>query len=147
MPGQARDSGPEAPGLRASDTPRHHPGMPSRRSDPDSGTTPDTHRRTPGNDFTDLDQVQDRLAAFGRRYNETVRPFRWKFTPADLKDLLARIETHEQKERQPQPVIMALSCDLLLDCWPAGSLGAHPMGAGSVAGGAEDRTAGAVVRR
>jgi hypothetical protein len=33
-------------------------------------------------DSTDLDQVQDRLAAFERRYNETARPFRRKFTPA-----------------------------------------------------------------
>ncbi|RSN03754.1 IS630 family transposase [Nonomuraea sp. WAC 01424] len=51
------------------------------------------------NDFTSLDQVEDRLIAFERRYNETARPFRWKFTPADLEDLLARIERHEQKER------------------------------------------------
>ncbi len=36
------------------------------------------------NDFTDLDQVQDRLTAFERRYNHTARPFKWKFTPADL---------------------------------------------------------------
>ncbi|MCG5213468.1 transposase [Streptosporangium soli] len=49
------------------------------------------------NDFTGLDQVEDRLIAFERRYNETARPFRWKFTPADLEDLLARIERHEQK--------------------------------------------------
>jgi hypothetical protein len=50
------------------------------------------------NDFTSLDQVEDRLVAFERRYNATARPFRWKFTPADLEDLLARIERHEQKE-------------------------------------------------
>lgn len=54
------------------------------------------------NDFTSLDQVEDRLAAFERRYNETARPFRWKFTPADLEDLLARIERHEQKEPNSQ---------------------------------------------
>ncbi|MFC4016321.1 IS630 family transposase [Nonomuraea purpurea] len=54
------------------------------------------------NDFTDLDQVEDRLIAFERRYNETARPFRWKFTPADLEDLLARIERHEQKEHNLQ---------------------------------------------
>ena len=44
-------------------------------------------------DFTSLDQVEDRLIAFERRYNETARPFRWKFTPADLEDLLARIRS------------------------------------------------------
>jgi transposase len=53
------------------------------------------------NDFTDLDQVQDRLAAFERRYNQTARPFRWKFTTTDLQDLLARIEQHEQTESSP----------------------------------------------
>jgi DDE superfamily endonuclease len=54
------------------------------------------------NDFTDLDQVQDRLAAFEHRYNQTARPFQWKFTPADLDELLARIQRHEQKEPDPQ---------------------------------------------
>jgi hypothetical protein len=53
-------------------------------------------------DFTDLDQVQDRLTAFEQRYNATAQPFKWKFTPADLKDLLARIERHKQKERNQQ---------------------------------------------
>jgi transposase len=51
------------------------------------------------NDFTDLDQVQDRLTAFEHRYNQTARPFQWKFTPADLQDLLTRIERHEQNEQ------------------------------------------------
>ncbi|MGC4989802.1 hypothetical protein [Nocardia salmonicida] len=53
------------------------------------------------NDFTGLDQVEDRLIAFERRYNHTARPFEWKFTQTDLEDLLARIERHEQNE-QPQ---------------------------------------------
>lgn len=54
------------------------------------------------NDFTSLDQVEDRLTVFEQRYNATARPFRWKFTPADLEDLLARIERHEQKEQNLQ---------------------------------------------
>jgi hypothetical protein len=54
------------------------------------------------NDFTSLDQVEDRLTAFEQRYNATARPFRWRFTPADLEDLMARIERHEQKEQNPQ---------------------------------------------
>jgi hypothetical protein len=54
------------------------------------------------NDFTNLDQVQDRLTAFEQRYNATARPFKWKFTPTDLEDLLARIKRHEQKERNQQ---------------------------------------------
>lgn len=56
------------------------------------------------NDFTDLDQVQDRLTAFEHRYNHTARPFRWKFTRTDLDDLLERIERHEHNEPDhPQP--------------------------------------------
>jgi transposase len=54
------------------------------------------------NNFTDLDQVQDRLAAFEHRYNHTARPFQWKFNQADLKDLLTRIHRHEQKEPDPK---------------------------------------------
>ncbi len=46
------------------------------------------------NDFTDLDQVQYRLADFERRYNATARPFRWKFTATDLDDLLTRLDHH-----------------------------------------------------
>jgi hypothetical protein len=54
------------------------------------------------NDFTDLDQVQDRLTAFEHHYNQTARPFKWKFTRADLTELLARIEQHEQEEHNIQ---------------------------------------------
>ena len=47
------------------------------------------------NDFTDLDQIRDRLAAFEARYNAIARPFDWKFTRADLSDLLRRIDAHD----------------------------------------------------
>jgi transposase len=47
------------------------------------------------NDFTRLDQVRQRLADFQQRYNATARPFQWKFTPADLDDLLHRIDQHQ----------------------------------------------------
>jgi len=46
------------------------------------------------NDFSDLDTVTDRLAAFEDRYNRTARPFKWKFTTADLDDLLTRLDRH-----------------------------------------------------
>ncbi|WP_251018441.1 transposase [Streptomyces sp. ISL-1] len=46
------------------------------------------------NDFTDLDQVRDRLRAFEDRYNATAQPFQWKFTTSDLDDLLARLDRH-----------------------------------------------------
>jgi hypothetical protein len=47
------------------------------------------------NDFTDLTDVEQRLAAFEKRYNVTARPFKWKFTAADLDKLLDRIDQHE----------------------------------------------------
>jgi transposase len=46
------------------------------------------------NDFTSLDQIRDRLAAFETRYNAIARPFSWKFTRTDLADLLHRIDAH-----------------------------------------------------
>jgi hypothetical protein len=53
------------------------------------------------NDFTHLDQVSQRLADFEPRYNATARPFQWKFTQADLDDLLHRIERHQQQTTTP----------------------------------------------
>jgi len=47
------------------------------------------------NDFTGLDQIRDRLAAFETRYNQIARPFTWKFTRTDLVDLLRRIDAHD----------------------------------------------------
>lgn len=49
------------------------------------------------NDFTSMVQVEARLAEFEQRYNATARPFRWKFTTADLDDLLARLDQHQQQ--------------------------------------------------
>jgi hypothetical protein len=48
---------------------------------------------TPG-DFTGLDQIRGRHAAFETRYNAIARPFDWKFTSNDLSDLLRRIDAH-----------------------------------------------------
>ena len=50
------------------------------------------------NDFTDLDQIRGRLAAFETRYNEIARPFTWRFTRTDLDDLLHRIDVHDKAE-------------------------------------------------
>jgi transposase len=59
------------------------------------------------NDFTHLDQVRQRLADFEPRYNATARPFGWKFTPADLDDLLARIDRHQQQTTAPTTIPQA----------------------------------------
>jgi len=50
------------------------------------------------NDFTDLDQIRDRLAAFETHYNAIARPFTWTFTRTDLSDLLHRIDAHEKTQ-------------------------------------------------
>jgi hypothetical protein len=44
------------------------------------------------------DQIRGRLAAFETRYNAIARPFDWKFTRADLKDLLRRIDGHDKTQ-------------------------------------------------
>jgi len=43
------------------------------------------------NDFTDLTDVESRLLAFERRYEQTAAPFEWKFTRSDLAKLLERL--------------------------------------------------------
>ncbi|MFD7916368.1 transposase [Streptomyces sp. NPDC059752] len=58
------------------------------------------------NDFTDLTQVGNRIRDFEDRYNATAQPFQWKFTTADLEDLLARLDRHtadHQEESSARP--------------------------------------------
>jgi transposase len=52
------------------------------------------------NDFTDLTEVEQRLADFEQRYNATAVPFDWTFTRNDLRDLLVRIDRHEQQDQR-----------------------------------------------
>jgi transposase len=51
------------------------------------------------NDFTDLAEVEARLLAFQRRYEQTAAPFDWNFTRSDLDRLLRRLEEHEHPAR------------------------------------------------
>ena len=44
------------------------------------------------NDFADLDAVEHRLLAFGERYEQLATPFEWRFTRADLRRLMVRLE-------------------------------------------------------
>ena len=44
------------------------------------------------NAFADLDAVEHRLLAFGERYEQLATPFEWKFTRADLRRLMIRLE-------------------------------------------------------
>jgi hypothetical protein len=45
------------------------------------------------NDFSDLDELEQRLLAFGRRYEQIAAPFQWRFTRHDLHKLLAKTDT------------------------------------------------------
>ncbi len=47
------------------------------------------------NDFVDLDEVEQRLLAFERRYEAAAKPFEWKFTRTDLAKLMKRIAGNE----------------------------------------------------
>jgi transposase len=47
-------------------------------------------------DFTSTCQLAATLLAFTARYNQTARPFNWKYTAADLAQTLERISTREQ---------------------------------------------------
>ncbi|MGH8895539.1 MAG: hypothetical protein ACRDZ4_00620 [Egibacteraceae bacterium] len=46
------------------------------------------------NDFTNIDQIAERLAAFEQRYNRLAEPFGWTFGRDDLDKLCARLEQH-----------------------------------------------------
>ena len=50
------------------------------------------------NDFTSLDQIRERLAVFETRYNTIARPFSWKFTRADLDNLLRRVDARDNAQ-------------------------------------------------
>jgi hypothetical protein len=59
------------------------------------------------NDFTSLDELSATLLAFAGRYNQTARPFNWKFTASDLRDLMDRISKHNQQDPQDEPLPQA----------------------------------------
>jgi hypothetical protein len=43
------------------------------------------------NDFAGLAAIEERLLGFQRRYEQAAKPFEWKFTRADLAQLLRRL--------------------------------------------------------
>ena len=60
------------------------------------------------NDFDSLEQLSAILLGFVDRYNQTARPFSWKFTASDLHDLMDRISCHEQQyDPQDKPLLQA----------------------------------------
>jgi DDE superfamily endonuclease len=47
------------------------------------------------NDFGSLDELAQRLLAFGEHYREIAKPFEWTFTRSDLDRVLAKIADRE----------------------------------------------------
>lgn len=47
------------------------------------------------NDFASLDELADRILRFQRHYEHVARPFQWKFTRRDLRDLMERLERRD----------------------------------------------------
>jgi transposase len=54
-------------------------------------------------DFDDLDALAQRLIEFEPRYNATAAPFDWRFTRADLNDLVRRIQMHRSGASEQAP--------------------------------------------
>jgi hypothetical protein len=53
-------------------------------------------------DFATTAHLAAALLAFTGRYNQTARPFNWKFTAADLARLLQRISAHQEPASLPE---------------------------------------------
>jgi transposase len=53
------------------------------------------------NNFTNTDEVTNRLAAFETHYNQAAKPFKWKFTNTDLTDFLTRLDNHQPDQHTP----------------------------------------------
>lgn len=52
-------------------------------------------------DFADLAALGDRLQRFEDRYNETARPFDWRFKSSDLAAMLERLDAHRPRVEVP----------------------------------------------
>ena len=48
------------------------------------------------NDFESLRELEDRILGFQKEYEKVSKPFKWKFTRNDLKNLLSKFD-EEQK--------------------------------------------------
>ena len=52
------------------------------------------------NEFPDVQTVEKRLLDFQAYYEAIARPFEWKFTRADLDELLVKLAGHEQHQNK-----------------------------------------------
>ncbi len=78
------------------------------------------------NDFPSLEKLPGTLLAFTDRYNQAARPFNWKYTAADLTELLHRISEHEQANATHQT-------DFATAALPPTNLRVHPLSRGRAA--------------
>jgi hypothetical protein len=51
------------------------------------------------NDFGSLEELAERLLAFGERYRQIARPFDWTFTRADLERVLTRVDAQTARDQ------------------------------------------------
>ena len=51
------------------------------------------------NDFQDLHEVENRILSFQTYYEKTAKPFEWKFSRMDLKNLLAKLSFTVKKQK------------------------------------------------
>ena len=89
-----------------SNTQRDHGAHPGTRvlAEPDRDLLLHRQRKVVSpDDFTDPDNVIDRLSAFESRYNQTARPFKWKFTTTDMDNFLDRLDSINP--RRPQTLL------------------------------------------
>jgi transposase len=54
------------------------------------------------NNFHSTEELSETLLAFIERYNRAAKPFNWKYTAGDLRDLLRRIDEHENQDAARQ---------------------------------------------
>jgi hypothetical protein len=47
------------------------------------------------NDLSSTDALAERILSFQRHYEQAARPFQWKFTRRDLRELMQRLERHD----------------------------------------------------
>ena len=59
------------------------------------------------NDFPSLEKLSETLLAFVDRYNQTAKPFSWRYTADDLKNLLRRIGEREKQDTAQQSGLAA----------------------------------------
>jgi hypothetical protein len=55
------------------------------------------------NDLGSLEELAERLLAFGCHYRQIARPFQWTFTRTDLERVLERVDAHERGRAHLRP--------------------------------------------